>query len=97
VEAVEILTGSDVLSSGDAIGTIMAGAATPAVFEPVMIDGVAFHGRGVVNNTPISHAVALAKGLHALSLMLHEQVIDGVEQTSRWWSSMCSPRSAHST
>ena len=105
VVAVEVLTGRDiVLSSGDAVEAVMASAAIPAVFDPVVIDGVALMDGGVVNNTPISHAVtlgadvvwvfcagyscalrtpprgALAMGLHALSLVLHEQVIDGVEQ-----------------
>jgi NTE family protein len=105
VVAVEVLTGCDVvLSSGDAVEAVMASAAIPAVFDPVVIDGVALMDGGVVNNTPISHAVALgadvlwvfcagyscalrtpprgalAMGLHALSLVLHEQVIDGVEQ-----------------
>ena len=102
---VEVLTGRDVLlSSGPALDSIMASAAIPAVFAPVVIDGVAYMDGGVVSNTPISHAVALgadkiwvlcagyacaltepprgalAIGLHALTLLLHEQVIDDVDR-----------------
>lgn len=105
VGAVEVLTGRDVLlSSGPAVDAVLASAAIPAVFAPVEIEGVAYMDGGVVNNTPISHAVALGAdviwvlcagyscalteppkgalgmGLHALGLVLHEQVIDDVER-----------------
>ena len=101
----EVLTGREVLASrGRALDAIMASAAIPAVFEPVYIDGVPYMDGGVVNNTPISHAVALgadvvwvlcagyacaidepprgalAMGLHALTLLLHQQLADDVER-----------------
>ena len=60
VVAVEVLTGRDVvLSSGPAVESVLASAAIPAVFDPVMIDGLPYMDGGVANNTPISHAVAL--------------------------------------
>lgn len=104
VVAVDVLTGREVvLSEGSAVDAVMASAAIPAVFEPVRFGGMSLMDGGVVNNTPISHAVALgadvvwvlcagyacalrepprgalAMGLHALSLVLHQQVIAGVE------------------
>ena len=105
VGAVDVLTGRDALfSSGPACDAILASAAIPAVFAPFVIDGVPYMDGGVVNNTPISHAVelgadvvwvlcagyacalaeppagALAMGLHALTLLLHQQLIDDVER-----------------
>ncbi len=60
VVATDVLSGQDVLlSSGDAVEAIMASAAIPAVFPPVNIDGRVLIDGGVVNNTPLSHAVAL--------------------------------------
>ncbi len=56
----DVLTGDDVrLSAGDAVDAVLASAAIPAVFPPVHIDGRDYVDGGVVNNTPISHAVAL--------------------------------------
>jgi NTE family protein len=103
VVAVDVLSGHDVVfSSGRAVDAILASAAIPGVFEPVVVDGRDYMDGGVVNNTPISHAVALgadvvwvlcagyacalrepprgalAMGLHALTLLLHQQVIDDV-------------------
>jgi NTE family protein len=101
VVAVEVLTGRDVLlSSGPAVDSVLASAALPAVFDPVVIDGVPYMDGGVGNNTPISHSVglpgvdlvwvlcaghacalteppasALAMALHALSLLLHRQLV----------------------
>jgi NTE family protein len=56
----DLLSGQEVrLSEGSALGAVMAAAAIPGVLPPVhwgerlLVDG------GVVNNTPISHAVAL--------------------------------------
>jgi NTE family protein len=105
VVAVDVLTGHDMLlSNGRALDAILASAAIPAVFAPVAIDGVPYMDGGVVNNTPISHAVeagadvvwvlcagyacaltqppkgALAMGLHALTLLLHQQLIVDVEK-----------------
>jgi len=47
------------LSSGDAVDAIAASAAIPGIFPPVNIDGRGLMDGGVVNNTPVSHAVAL--------------------------------------
>jgi NTE family protein len=105
VVVVDVLTGHDVLlSKGSALDAILASAAIPAVFAPVTIDGLPYMDGGVVNNTPISHAVeagadvvwvlsagyacaltqppkgALAMGLHALTLLLHQQLIVDVEK-----------------
>jgi NTE family protein len=60
VVATDVLSGQDVLlSSGDAVDAIAASAAIPAVFPPVKINGRDLFDGGVVNNTPLSHAVAL--------------------------------------
>lgn len=60
VVATDVLTGQDVLlSGGDPIDAIAASAAVPAVLPPVNIDGHVYIDGGVVNNTPLSHAVSL--------------------------------------
>ncbi len=60
VGVTDVLSGQDVLlSSGDAVDAITASAAIPAVFPPVRIDGRDYIDGGVVNNTPLSHALAL--------------------------------------
>lgn len=60
VVATDVISGQDVrLSRGDAVDAILASAAIPAVFPPVRVDGRDLIDGGVVNNTPISHAVAL--------------------------------------
>jgi NTE family protein len=60
VVATDVISGLDVLlSSGNAVDAIAASAAIPGVFPPVNIDGRDLMDGGVVNNTPISHAVAL--------------------------------------
>lgn len=60
VVATDVISGTDVrLSSGDAVDAIAASAAIPGVFPPVRIDGRHLMDGGVVNNTPISHAVKL--------------------------------------
>jgi NTE family protein len=60
VVATDVLTGQDVpLSRGDAAEAILASAAIPGVLPPVRIDGRDLMDGGVVNNTPISHAVNL--------------------------------------
>ncbi|WP_343602845.1 patatin-like phospholipase family protein [Mycobacterium sp.] len=64
VVATDVLSGCDVLlSTGDAVDAIAASAAIPAVFPPVHINGRALIDGGVVNNTPLSHAVALGADL----------------------------------
>jgi NTE family protein len=60
VVATDVLTGRDVLlSTGDAVDAIAASAAIPGVFPPVKVNGRDLFDGGVVNNTPLSHAVAL--------------------------------------
>jgi NTE family protein len=60
VVTTDVLSGQDeLLSSGSTVDAILASAAIPAVFPPVVIEGRALVDGGVVNNTPLSHAVAL--------------------------------------
>lgn len=60
VVATDVISGGDVLlSSGNAVDAIAASAAIPGVFPPVRVDGRDLMDGGVVNNTPVSHAVAL--------------------------------------
>ena len=60
VVATDVLSGDDVLlTDGDAVAAILASTAIPGVFPPVTIGGRELMDGGVVNNTPISHAVAL--------------------------------------
>ncbi len=60
VVATDVMSGTDVLlSSGDAVDAIAASAAIPGIFPPVNINGRDLVDGGVVNNTPVSHAVAL--------------------------------------
>jgi NTE family protein len=60
VVATDVLSGQDVLlSTGDAVDAIAASAAIPAVLPPVRINGRDLVDGGVVNNTPLSHAVSL--------------------------------------
>lgn len=60
VVATDLLTGLDRrFSNGPAVDAVMASAAIPAVFPPVVMDGVPYIDGGVVNNTPISHAIDL--------------------------------------
>jgi len=46
-------------TSGPAVDAILASAALPAVFPPVVIGGEAYIDGGVVDNVPISRALAL--------------------------------------
>ena len=60
VVATDVISGTDVLlSSGDAVDAIAASAAIPGIFPPVNINGRDLMDGGVVNNTPLSQAVAL--------------------------------------
>jgi NTE family protein len=60
VVAYDVAAGREVLlSEGPAIEAITASAAIPGVFPPVAIGDQRLIDGGVVNNTPISHAVAL--------------------------------------
>jgi NTE family protein len=59
VVATEVVSGAEVaLTRGDAADAIVASAAIPGVFPPVSIDGRDLMDGGVVNNTPISNAIA---------------------------------------
>lgn len=60
VVVTDVLSGAGVLlSSGPAESTILASAAIPGVLPPVLLDGRAHMDGGVVDNSPISHAVEL--------------------------------------
>jgi NTE family protein len=60
VVAADALSGEEVLlSSGPAIDAVLASAAIPGVFPAVQWQGQLLIDGGIVNNTPISHAVAL--------------------------------------
>jgi NTE family protein len=60
VIATDVLTGQDVrLSTGAAVDAVLASASIPAIFPPVTIDGRELVDGGLINNTPISHAIAL--------------------------------------
>jgi NTE family protein len=69
VVAFDMLTGRDVLlSSGPALEAIAAATAIPGVFPPVRLGERYLFDGGVVNNTPISHAVELgAERIYVLS------------------------------
>lgn len=57
VVATDLLTGLDRrFSAGPAEDVILASAAIPAIFPPVVVDGAPYIDGGVVDNTPISHA-----------------------------------------
>jgi len=54
----EVSTGAEVrLRHGPAIEAILASAAIPGIFPPVVIDGRTFLDGGIVNNTPITQAI----------------------------------------
>jgi NTE family protein len=58
--AVDVLTGDEVLlSHGPLLDSVLASAAIPGVFPPVLIGERLLMDGGVANNTPISHAIAL--------------------------------------
>lgn len=60
VVVTDVLTGAGVLlSSGPAEDSILASAAIPGVLPSVSLDGRAYMDGGVVNNSPISHAIEL--------------------------------------
>lgn len=60
VGATDVLSGEEVLlSSGNAVDAVLASTAIPAVFPPVRLGGRHLVDGGAVNNTPVSHAVAL--------------------------------------
>jgi NTE family protein len=60
VVTTDVLTGRDVrLDRGPSVDAVMASAAIPGVFPPIRVDGRLLMDGGVINNTPISHAVEL--------------------------------------
>jgi NTE family protein len=60
VVAAEVLSGEEVLiSRGPAVDAVLASAAIPGVFPPVSLEDRMLIDGGIVNNTPISHAVDL--------------------------------------
>jgi NTE family protein len=60
VVATDLLSGIDRrFSSGPTVEAVLASAAIPAIFPPAIIDGKPYIDGGVVNNTPISHAIDL--------------------------------------
>jgi len=60
VNATSLATGrGHWFTSGPAVEAILASAALPAVFPPVVVDGEAYIDGGVVDNVPISRALAL--------------------------------------
>ena len=55
----DVATGEEVrLDHGSAIDAVLASAAIPGVFPPIAIDGRWFIDGGIVDNTPISQAIA---------------------------------------
>jgi NTE family protein len=59
VVATEVATGREVhVARGDVVDAVMASAALPGVFPPVQVGAHLLMDGGVVNNTPISAAVA---------------------------------------
>lgn len=59
VIATDVSTGDEVrLDHGPAVTAILASAAIPGVFPPIEIDGQTFIDGGIVDNTPISQAIA---------------------------------------
>src|SRR5262249_50503674 len=60
VVACDVLTGAEVrLSQGPLVDAVLASAAIPGVLPPVEWEGRLLMDGGVVDNTPISHALAL--------------------------------------
>ncbi len=60
VVAVDVCTSADVpLSRGPAVESVLASAAIPGIFAPVELGGRTYMDGGVVDNAPVSHAVAL--------------------------------------
>ena len=60
VVAYDVVAGGEVLlSEGSAVDAVTASASIPGVFPPVAVGARRLIDGGIVNNTPISHAVAL--------------------------------------
>src|SRR3954447_13013395 len=71
VVAADVLNGEEVLlSEGPVVEALLASAAIPGVFPPVVWDGRLLMDGGIVNNAPITHAVELgADRVFVLSAM----------------------------
>jgi NTE family protein len=71
VVAADVLTGEEVLlSRGPVTDALLASAAIPGVFPPVVVDDRLLMDGGIVNNAPITHAVELgADRVFVLSAM----------------------------
>lgn len=71
VVAANLRTGKErVFSSGALADPILASTAMPGVFAPVIIDGESYVDGGVVNNVPVSVAVAAgAKTIYVLNCL----------------------------
>jgi NTE family protein len=71
VVASNLRTGKEqVFSTGSLTDTILASTAMPGVFSPVILDGESYVDGGVVNNVPISVAVAAgAKNVYVLNCL----------------------------
>jgi NTE family protein len=65
----DLVTGREVrLSAGSAVDAVLAAAAIPGILPPVRVGEQRLVDAAVVNNTPISHAVALgAERIYVLS------------------------------
>jgi NTE family protein len=60
VVATELVSGIEIdLSRGNAVEAVLASAAIPGVFPPVVIEGRTLVDGGIASNTPIATAVAL--------------------------------------
>lgn len=60
VVATDLATGSEVvLSRGSAVEAVLASAAIPAIFPPVLLGGRALIDGGVASNTPVTSALEL--------------------------------------
>lgn len=60
VVATDVASGADhLLSTGDALVSVLASSAIPGVFAPIELDGHRYMDGGVTANTPIAHAVEL--------------------------------------
>jgi NTE family protein len=60
IVASDMVTGEEVLiSTGSAVNAVLASAAIPGVFPPVLVNGQLLVDGGIANNTPISTALRL--------------------------------------
>jgi NTE family protein len=60
VVATEVTTGAEVvMRRGDVVDAVMASAAVPGVYPPVVVDGHVLMDGGIVNHTPIAVATTM--------------------------------------